>query len=130
MENLIYGLTKQLTFYTKLLEKTIAEKEAFSNNDNDLLMSILSERLKLMNEMSVLESELKPLRRAWIEKKRNFSDDFNQKVLGVAGKIKEIMDRILELENSVIEEKTKQHQKVISIPRARAVGSYKKYKKF
>ena len=126
MQELIDGLKKQLSIYETLYKSTIKEKEAFSNKDNDLFMSVLSERLKLMDEISQLEGKLRPLREDWIERKDALAEDFNEEVLSLVENIKGIMDKILEIENSVIESKMQQNKEVKSVPKRKAINSYKK----
>jgi hypothetical protein len=126
MQKLIDGLTKQLFMYESLFEKTSAEKEAFNKKDNELFMSLLSERLRLMNDISELEEELRPLSNKWIEDKDSFSEEFNKKVTELVSKIKGLMDKILELEDSIIEMKVKEQKEVIAVPKGKAISKYKK----
>ncbi|MFC1855288.1 hypothetical protein ACFL2A_01945 [Thermodesulfobacteriota bacterium] len=126
MQKLIESLKKQLEIYEKLLEKTRIEKEAFNNKDEALFMSVLTERLSLMNEVSALEGEIAPLREEWINNRGDQPDDINHEIIGIVTEIKKKMDDILELESKVYEEKMKGQQEVRAVPKAKAVNLYKK----
>jgi hypothetical protein len=126
MQELIECLNEQLKIYEALLNKTLAEKEAFMKKDNDLFMSVLSERLNLMNDVSRLEDRLGPLREKWINEKDNLDEEFNLSVIELVTIIKGLMDNILAVENRVIEYKMKEQQPVTGVVKSKAINKYKK----
>jgi len=125
MQKLIDGLKEELLIYDKILELTVAEKEAFSKSESERFMAILTERLDLMNKISECENKLKPLREEWMAGRENLPDEHNKTVVDLVTKIKEKMDKILEIENYVMQEKAKQDKGVTGVPKSKAINSYK-----
>lgn len=125
MRKLLSGLTDQLAIYEKLLERTNAGKTAFESRDDELFMSILTERLDIMNEIDRLEGEIKPLREKWILSHEEFSDIFNKKIIELVKNMQNIMGEIMSIENSLMDEKNKENQEVKAVPKGRAIGRYK-----
>ncbi len=126
MRQLIDNLAKQLDIYEKLLKKTLTGETAFKNGDSEAFVSVLSERLALMNEANTLEETLKPLREEWIKSKDSYSDIFNNKVVSIVQRIKKIMDEIFAIENKIMSSNKQVKQDVTAIPRAKAINKYKK----
>jgi len=94
-------LRAQAGLYRTLLGFARKQVEEVASADNvEALVSILEEKRKVVEEIEGIEASCGPLRRLWEDRKDEISESTREKIKAVVAEIRELLEELLELEDS------------------------------
>jgi len=100
-ERLVELLRAELAFYETLLELSRSQKELIDAGRMEELMPLLGEKQRIIDEISAIEEELRPVKANWATLEGTLEPGPRDTATGLIGGIEEVLGRIVTLERSV-----------------------------
>ncbi len=88
-------LTRQRELYGRLKGLAYMQRELVENNDPEMLLKVLANRQKIINQLTAVDKQLKPIRANWKEVSGKFSELERQRVNMLVDEVKKTIEEIL-----------------------------------
>jgi len=102
-ERLVELLQGELGYYQQLLDLARKQSEFVAAGDMEALMPLLGQKQQLIDNISVIEEELKPAKANWIDMEISLEGSIRKVAASLIEKIEEVLGQIVALERSVEE---------------------------
>lgn len=79
----------------------------------DELMVVLGRKQTLIDDLQVVEDELRPLREVWVKSQDAAEADQRERIRGLAGRAEDVLKRVLELEEVARSSLVESQQRVV-----------------
>ena len=88
-------LVKQRDLYSKLKALAFMQRELVERSNPELLLKVLGNRQKIINQLTAIDSKLKPIREKWKVISEGFNDNERAEVNKLVDDVKRILEDIM-----------------------------------
>ena len=119
---LIHLLTQQQLLYRQLQELARKQSDLVDGKDPETLLRVLAGRQRLIDRLSAIDRELRPIRRDWQEIARSLPADQRERAQELVSSVQEILAEILARDARDTQKLSNQHEEVGGALRVATAG--------
>ena len=119
-EKVILLLTRQRDLYLRLKDLAYRQRELVDSSDPELLLKVLANRQRIIDQLSLTDRQLRPIRENWQKVSESFSDIQRNNVSLLIDQVKNTIEDILNRDKKDTETLTnKKNEIAVELKKAR-----------
>ena len=94
-QNVITLLTRQRDLYLRLKDLAYRQRELVDKSDPEMLLKVLANRQRIIDQLSIIDRQLRPIREDWQKISDGFSNSDRNSVNLLVDQVKKTIEEIL-----------------------------------
>ena len=118
--HIITLLSRQRDLYLRLKDLAYKQRELVDKSDPEMLLKVLANRQRIIDQLSIIDRQLRPIREDWKKVSDSFSDNERNNVNLLIEQVKSTIEDILNRDKKDTETLTSKQQEIaVELKKAR-----------